>query len=118
MLTLFDKQVQLRMGQANVKRWVDDIMPLLGDDDPLGVDSFATHRLGLDEAPAAYKKFQDKQRRLRQGRSTALTGPRDYLGWLRRLTPATMSAATSRTLTLLSWETRTMNWNARSSSMP
>ena len=29
MLTLFDKQVQLRMGQANVKRWVDDIMPLL-----------------------------------------------------------------------------------------
>ena len=29
MLTLFDKQIQLRMGQANVKRWVDDIMPLL-----------------------------------------------------------------------------------------
>jgi threonine dehydrogenase-like Zn-dependent dehydrogenase len=27
MLTLFDKQVTLRMGQANVKRWVDDIMP-------------------------------------------------------------------------------------------
>ena len=60
MLTLFDKQIQLRMGQANVKRWVDDIMPLLGDDDPLGVDSFATHRLPLDEAPAAYKKFQEK----------------------------------------------------------
>ena len=39
MLTLFDKQVQLRMGQANVKRWVDDIMPLLTDDDPLGVDT-------------------------------------------------------------------------------
>lgn len=43
MLTLFDKQVQLRMGQANVKRWVDDIMPLLTDDDPLGVDTFASH---------------------------------------------------------------------------
>ena len=42
MLTLFDKQVTLRMGQANVKRWVDDIMPLLTDDDPLGVDDFAT----------------------------------------------------------------------------
>ena len=27
MLTLFDKQIQLRMGQANVKRWVDDILP-------------------------------------------------------------------------------------------
>ena len=37
MLTLFDKQTQLRMGQANVKKWVDDIMPLLTDDDPLGV---------------------------------------------------------------------------------
>ncbi len=62
MMTLFDKQVQLRMGQANVKRWVDDIMPLLVDDaDPLGVDSFATHHLALDEAPAAYENFQKKQ---------------------------------------------------------
>ncbi|WP_353618162.1 alcohol dehydrogenase catalytic domain-containing protein [Phycicoccus sp. SLBN-51] len=61
MLTLFDKQVQLRMGQANVKRWVDDIMPLLGDDDPLGVDTFATHRLPLEEAPHAYDIFQKKE---------------------------------------------------------
>ena len=61
MLTLFDKQIQLRMGQANVKKWVDDIMPLLTDDDPLGVDSFATHTLPLDEAPHAYDIFQKKQ---------------------------------------------------------
>jgi threonine dehydrogenase-like Zn-dependent dehydrogenase len=61
MLTLFDKQVQLRMGQANVKRWVDDIMPLLLEGDPLGVDSFATHRLPLDQAPQAYENFQKKQ---------------------------------------------------------
>jgi threonine dehydrogenase-like Zn-dependent dehydrogenase len=62
MLTLFDKQVMLRMGQANVRRWVDDILPLLtGDDDPLGVDSFATHRLPLDEAPDAYAMFQAKR---------------------------------------------------------
>ncbi|MEH1125884.1 zinc-dependent alcohol dehydrogenase [Micromonospora sp. CPCC 206061] len=62
MLTLFDKQVQLRMGQANVRRWVDDIMPLLtGDTDPLGVDSFATHHLTLDEAPHGYEIFQKKQ---------------------------------------------------------
>jgi threonine dehydrogenase-like Zn-dependent dehydrogenase len=60
MLTLFDKQIQLRMGQANVKRWVDDILPLLTDDDPLGVDTFATHRLSLDEAPGAYETFQKK----------------------------------------------------------
>ncbi len=61
MLTLFDKQVTLRMGQANVKRWVDDIMPLLVDDDPLGVDTFASHVLPLDQAPYAYEIFQKKQ---------------------------------------------------------
>jgi threonine dehydrogenase-like Zn-dependent dehydrogenase len=60
MMTLFDKQIQLRMGQANVLRWVDHIMPLLSDDDPLGVDDFATHRLSLDEAPHAYDIFQRK----------------------------------------------------------
>jgi len=61
MLTLFDKQIQLRMGQANVKRWVDDIMPLLANGDPLGVDNFATHRIPLAEAPEAYEKFQRKE---------------------------------------------------------
>jgi threonine dehydrogenase-like Zn-dependent dehydrogenase len=61
MLTLFDKQIQLRMGQANVKRWVDEIMPLLGDEDPLGVDGFATHKVPLEEAPASYEMFQEKR---------------------------------------------------------
>lgn len=62
MLTLFDKQVTLRMGQANVRRWVDEILPLLaGGDDPLGVDSFATHHLPLDAAPEAYAMFQAKR---------------------------------------------------------
>ena len=61
MLTLFDKQVQLRMGQANVKKWVDDIMPLLTDADPLGVDTFATHTLPLADAPYAYDIFQKKK---------------------------------------------------------
>jgi len=62
MLTMFDKQIQIRMGQANVKRWADDIMPLLvGPGDPLGVDGFATHRLPLTEAPHAYEIFQKKQ---------------------------------------------------------
>ena len=61
MLTMFDKQIQLRMGQANVKRWVDDIMPLLTDEDPLGVDGFHTHQLPLDKAPEAYSTFQKKQ---------------------------------------------------------
>jgi threonine dehydrogenase-like Zn-dependent dehydrogenase len=62
MFTLFDKQVSLRMGQANVKRWIDDILPLVsGQDDPLGVEDFATHRLPLDAAPQAYERFQRKQ---------------------------------------------------------
>ena len=62
MLQIFDKQLTLKMGQANVRRWIDDIMPLLErDDDPLGVDTFATHHLPLDEAPAAYEMFQKKQ---------------------------------------------------------
>jgi threonine dehydrogenase-like Zn-dependent dehydrogenase len=61
MLQMFDKQIQLRMGQANVKRWVDDIMPLLDDEDVLGVDTFATHRVPLDDAPKAYETFQKKE---------------------------------------------------------
>ncbi|TCC57749.1 glutathione-dependent formaldehyde dehydrogenase [Kribbella pittospori] len=61
LLTIFDKQIQLRMGQANVRRWADQILPLLGDDDPLGVDGFATHHLPLLEGPTAYEMFQQKR---------------------------------------------------------
>jgi len=62
LIQMFDKQINLRMGQANVKRWVDTLMPLLtGDDDPLGVDTFATHHVPLDEAPGAYEIFQKKE---------------------------------------------------------
>ncbi|MGW0698968.1 zinc-dependent alcohol dehydrogenase [Streptomyces sp. NPDC002867] len=60
MLTLFDKQIQLRMGQANVRRWMDDILPLLTDADPLGVEGFATHTLPLEKGPEAYATFQAK----------------------------------------------------------
>src|SRR3954447_17828083 len=61
MLTIFDKQIQLRMGQANVKRWAPDIMPLLMDGDPLGVDGFHTHKVPLDDGPDAYEMFQRKR---------------------------------------------------------
>jgi threonine dehydrogenase-like Zn-dependent dehydrogenase len=62
MMELFDKQVQLRMGQANVRRWVDDLLPLVeGDEDPLGVEDLATHRLPLTDAPKAYADFQQKR---------------------------------------------------------
>jgi threonine dehydrogenase-like Zn-dependent dehydrogenase len=61
MMDLFDKQIQVRMGQANVKRWTDEILPLLQDGDPLAVADLATHRLPLEEAPHAYKMFQKKE---------------------------------------------------------
>jgi threonine dehydrogenase-like Zn-dependent dehydrogenase len=61
MLKMFDKQIQLRMGQANVRRWADDILPLLSDDDPLGVDTFASHRIPLEDAPHGYEIFQQKK---------------------------------------------------------
>ncbi|MEU5893043.1 zinc-dependent alcohol dehydrogenase [Streptomyces sp. NPDC047461] len=61
MLTMFDKQLQIRMGQANVRRWSDEIIPYLTDEDPLGVDDFATHHVPLSDAPHAYEMFQKKQ---------------------------------------------------------
>ncbi|GAB3263820.1 zinc-dependent alcohol dehydrogenase [Alteromonas gracilis] len=61
LMQMFDKQLQLRMGQANVRRWVPDLMPLVLDDvDPLGLESFATDILPLEDAPRAYRDFRDK----------------------------------------------------------
>ena len=62
MMQLFDKGVQIRMGQAHVRRWTDEILPLLeGDEDPLGVDDLTTHQVPLAEAPSAYSMFQKKE---------------------------------------------------------
>jgi threonine dehydrogenase-like Zn-dependent dehydrogenase len=62
LMQLFDKGVQIRMGQAHVRRWTDEILPLLeGDEDPLGVDDLTTHQLPLAEAPSAYEMFQKKK---------------------------------------------------------
>jgi threonine dehydrogenase-like Zn-dependent dehydrogenase len=62
MMDLFDKQIQLRMGQANVKRWIDDLLPLVTvDDDPLDVEGLATHKVPLEEAPHMYEVFQKKE---------------------------------------------------------
>jgi threonine dehydrogenase-like Zn-dependent dehydrogenase len=60
MMELFDKGIQIRMGQTHVKRWIDEIMPLLLDGDPLGTEDLATHRLPLEKAPDAYGMFQRK----------------------------------------------------------
>ncbi|MFI7615998.1 zinc-dependent alcohol dehydrogenase [Nonomuraea terrae] len=61
MLRMFDKGITIRMGQANVRKWISALMPLLTDDtDPLGVMDFTTHRMPLEQAPEAYEMFQKK----------------------------------------------------------
>ncbi len=60
-LQLFDKQITIKQGQANVRYWTDTLLPLLTDDDPLGVDTFATHHISLADAPQAYSTFQKKE---------------------------------------------------------
>ncbi|WP_431920845.1 zinc-dependent alcohol dehydrogenase [Micromonospora wenchangensis] len=61
LMEMFDRGIQLRMGQCHVRRWTDEILPLLsGDDDPLGVEDLRTHRLPLVDAPKAYEMFQKK----------------------------------------------------------
>ncbi|MBB2900521.1 threonine dehydrogenase-like Zn-dependent dehydrogenase [Kineococcus radiotolerans] len=62
MKTMFDKQLQFRMGQCNVRRWIDDLLPLVEDPaDPLGVEDLTTHRVSLEDAPDAYEMFQEKR---------------------------------------------------------
>ncbi|MFC0509194.1 zinc-dependent alcohol dehydrogenase [Micromonospora costi] len=62
LMEMFDRGIQLRMGQCHVRRWVDEIMPVLsGDDDPLGVADLRTHRVPLRRAPEAYEMFQQKR---------------------------------------------------------
>ncbi len=56
-----DKQISIRMGQVNVRRWTDQILPLLTDEGPLGVHDLVTHTLALDEAPYGYEIFQKKK---------------------------------------------------------
>jgi threonine dehydrogenase-like Zn-dependent dehydrogenase len=62
MLTMFDKQLQFRMGQCNVRKWIDDLMPFVTDaGDPLGTEDLVTHRVPLEDAPAMYETFMNKE---------------------------------------------------------
>ncbi len=62
LMAMFDKQIQLRMGQCNVRRWTDELLPLVEESaDPLGVMDLKTHELPLEQAPEAYKTFQKKE---------------------------------------------------------
>jgi threonine dehydrogenase-like Zn-dependent dehydrogenase len=62
LMEMFDRGIQIRMGQCHVKRWIDEILPVVtADGDPLGLEGFATHRLPLSQAPQAYEMFQKKE---------------------------------------------------------
>jgi threonine dehydrogenase-like Zn-dependent dehydrogenase len=62
MMEMFDRGLQIRMGQAHVRRWTDAILPLVADAaDPLGTLDLTTHTMPLADAPAAYKMFRDKE---------------------------------------------------------
>ena len=61
MMEMFDRGIQLRMGQCHVHRWMQDLLPVVSaDGDPLGLESLATHRLPLEDAPHGYEIFQKK----------------------------------------------------------
>jgi threonine dehydrogenase-like Zn-dependent dehydrogenase len=61
MMDLFDKGLTLRMGQCHVKQWTDELLDHLSqDEDVLGVDDLATHRVPLEQAPEMYDLFQRK----------------------------------------------------------
>ena len=62
LLTMFDKGLTVRMGQCNVHRWIPDLWPLVEDpSDPLGVTDLVTHRTSLENAPAMYDLFKNKE---------------------------------------------------------
>ncbi len=61
LMEMFDRGLQVRMGQCHVRRWTDDIIAVLEqDDDVLGVETLATHHLPLEQAPHGYDVFQRK----------------------------------------------------------
>jgi threonine dehydrogenase-like Zn-dependent dehydrogenase len=61
MMDMFDKGLTLRMGQCHVRRWTDELAEILSaDEDVLGVESLATHRVPLEQAPEMYRTFQAK----------------------------------------------------------
>ena len=61
MMEMFDKGITMRMGQCHVRHWTDELLQVLSQpEDVLGVESLATHHVSLEDAPEAYKMFQEK----------------------------------------------------------
>ena len=57
---LMNKGLTVRTGQTHVNRWTDDLLARIqrGEIDPSFV---ITHQVGLDDGPAMYQTFRDKQ---------------------------------------------------------
>ena len=56
----FGKGVTMKMGQTNMHKYLAPLLARVekGDIDP---SFLITHRIGIEEAPAMYKTFRDKQ---------------------------------------------------------
>lgn len=62
MMEMFDKGITMRMGQCHVRHWTDELLEIASrPEDVLGLESLATHHVSLDDAPEAYKMFQEKK---------------------------------------------------------
>lgn len=57
---VMNKALTLRTGQTHVNRWTDDLLQRIldGQIDPTFI---ITHRVALEDGPAMYKTFRDKQ---------------------------------------------------------
>jgi threonine dehydrogenase-like Zn-dependent dehydrogenase len=61
MMTLFDKGLTLRMGQCHVRQWTEQLLEMVSQpEDVLGLETLATHRVPLEQAPEMYRTFRDK----------------------------------------------------------
>ena len=61
-------------GPGERQRWVDDILPLLTDDDPLGVHDLVTHQRSPRRGARGLRDVPEEVRRRGQGRVQALIG--------------------------------------------
>ncbi len=62
LVDMFDKQIQLREGQCNVRSWTKELLPFVeAAVDPLGLNDLVTHAVPLSRGPELCETFQQKQ---------------------------------------------------------
>jgi threonine dehydrogenase-like Zn-dependent dehydrogenase len=55
-----NKALTIKTGQTHVQRYLQPLLSRI-EDGSIDPSFIITHRLGLDEAPEAYKTFRDKK---------------------------------------------------------